>query len=150
LQENKHKRSRKLTFYDSCHITATSGCHLSCHACEQSHRMCHTCMPCHQSKGSKPRQIRARQWTSHVSMGPLECLNRLKNTCTPGTDLRTHRTATPRKHTPSGAHLGSTDPRIGRTDLGSVDLGLPRGACPLVLEAIPRVFHSFLHRCSGL
>jgi hypothetical protein len=89
-------------------------------------------------------------WTSHGSMGPPERLNRLKNTCTPGTDLRAHRTSTSRKHTPSGAHLGSTNPRISRTDLGSVDPGLPRGACPLVLQAIPRVFHYFLRWCSGL
>jgi hypothetical protein len=50
---------------------------------------------------------------------------------------------------PEWAHLGSVDPRIDRTDLGSIDPGPPRGACPLVLEAIPGVFHS-LRRCSGL
>jgi hypothetical protein len=82
-------------------------------------------------------------------MGPPEHLNRLKDTCTTGTDLEAHRTATLRKHTPSGTHLGSADTRIGRTDLGSVDPSLPRGACPLVLKAIPGVFHS-LRRCSGL
>jgi hypothetical protein len=83
-------------------------------------------------------------------MGPPEYLNRLKRMCTPRTDLRTHRTATPRKHTPSGAYMGSADPRISRTALGLVDPGLPRGACPLVLEAIPEVFHSFLCWCSGI
>jgi hypothetical protein len=51
-------------------------------------------------------------WTSHGSMDPPEQLNCLKNTCTLGTDLRAHRTATPRKQTLSGAHLGSADPRI--------------------------------------
>jgi hypothetical protein len=40
-------------------------------------------------------------------------------------------------------------PWIGQTDLGSADPGLPRGTCPLVLEAIPGVFHFFLRRCSG-
>ena len=48
--------------------------------------------------------------TSHGSYGPPERLNRLQTTWTPGTDLRTHRTATTQKHTPSGAHRGSADP----------------------------------------
>jgi hypothetical protein len=149
LQENKHKRSGKLTFYDSCHVTARSGCHLRCHACKLSHlgatHTCHVTNP----REASPDESECDTWTSHGSMGPPEHLNRLKNMCTPGTDLRTHRTTTQRKHTPSGAHLGSADPRIGRTDLGSVDPGLPRGTRPLVLEAIPGVFHS-LCRCSGL
>jgi hypothetical protein len=59
LQENKHKRSGKLTFYDSCHVTSRNGCHLRCHACKLSHLRCHACTPCHQSKGGKPRRIRA-------------------------------------------------------------------------------------------
>jgi hypothetical protein len=96
---------------------------------------------------ASPDKLERDTWTSHGSMGPPERLNRLKSTCTPGTDLRAHKTATSRKHTPSGAHLGSADPRIGRTDLGSVDPGLPRGACPLVLEAVPGVFQSSLRRC---
>jgi hypothetical protein len=81
-------------------------------------------------------------WTSHGPMGPPEHLNRLKSTCTWGTDLRAHMTATPRKHTPRGGHLGSANPWIGQTDLRSADPGPSHGACPLVLEAIPRVFHS--------
>jgi hypothetical protein len=99
---------------------------------------------------ASPDESERDTWTSHGSMGLPEHLNHLKNTCTPGTNLRAHRTTTMRKHTPSGAHQGSVDPRIGRTDLGSVDPGLPHGACPLVLEAIPNVFHSVLRRCSGL
>jgi hypothetical protein len=58
LQENKHKRSGKLTFYDSCHVTSRSGCHLRCHACKLSHLRCRACMPHHQSKGGKPQRIR--------------------------------------------------------------------------------------------
>jgi hypothetical protein len=96
---------------------------------------------------ASPNESERDMW-SHRFMGPPKRLNRLKSTCTPGTDLRAHRIATPRKHGPSGA-LESADPRIDRTNLGSADPGPPRGACPLVLEAIPGVFHS-LRRCSGL
>jgi hypothetical protein len=63
---------------------------------------------------------------SHGSYGPPERLNRLKYTCTPGTDLRTHHAATQRKHKLRRATYRSADPRIGRTDLGSVGPGLPR------------------------
>jgi hypothetical protein len=56
----------------------------------------------------------------------------------------------PEEAHPKEGHLGSADPWIGRTDLGSANPGPPRGACPLVLEAIPKVFHSSLRRCSGL
>jgi hypothetical protein len=101
-------------------------------------------------KGAIPNESEHDTWISHGSMGPPYRLNRLKNTCTPGTDLRAHRTATPKKLTSSGAHLGSADPRIGRIDLGSLDPGLPRGTRPLVLEAIPGVFHSLLRWCTGL
>jgi hypothetical protein len=99
----------------------------------------------HASQATNPREAGPDKserdtWTAHGSMVPPERLNRFKNTCTPGTDLRVHRTATLRKHTQSGAHLGSADPRIGRTNLGSVDPGLPHGTCPLVLEAIPGCF----------
>jgi hypothetical protein len=59
---------------------------------------------------ASPDESEHDTWTSHGSMGPSERLNRLKNTCTQGSDLRTHKTATWRKHTPSGAHRGSADP----------------------------------------
>jgi hypothetical protein len=49
-----------------------------------------------------------------------------------------------------GAHLGWVDPWIGRTDNGSADPGPPHGACPLVLEAIPGVFHSSWRWCLDL
>jgi hypothetical protein len=77
---------------------------------------------------ASPNESEHDTWTSHGSMGPPERLNGLKSTCTPGTYLRAHRTSTSRNHTPSGAHLGSADPRIGRTDLGTADPGLPLGA----------------------
>jgi hypothetical protein len=59
---------------------------------------------------ANPDESECDTWTSHRSMGQPECLNHLKSMCTPGTDLRARRTATLRKHTPSGAHLGSADP----------------------------------------
>jgi hypothetical protein len=73
---------------------------------------------------ANPDKLEHDTWTSHGSMDPSERLNRLKNTCTPGTDLSAHRTATLRKHTPSGAHLGSVDP-IGLVEptLGRLILG---------------------------
>jgi hypothetical protein len=53
-------------------------------------------------------------WTSHGSMSPPEHLNRLKNTCTLRTNLRTHRTATPRINFPRGALMGTRNtPRPG-------------------------------------
>jgi hypothetical protein len=77
---------------------------------------------------ASPDESERDTWTSHGSIGLLEHLNRLMNTCTLGTDLRAHRTATPRKHTPSGAHLGSVDPRIGRTALGEDGASITTGA----------------------
>jgi hypothetical protein len=92
----------------------------------------------HASHVTNPREASLDEsehdtWTSHGSMGPLEHLNHLKSTYTPGTDLRPHRTATLRKHAPSGATWGSADPWIGRTDLGLGDPRPPHGAFPLVL-----------------
>jgi hypothetical protein len=93
-------------------------------------------------KEASPDESEHDTWTSHGSMGPPERLSRLKSTCTLGTDLRSHETATQIKNTLRGPTWGLADLRIGRTDLGSADPALPRGACPLVLEAIPGVFHS--------
>jgi hypothetical protein len=127
-------------------MAATSGAMHASQATSGAKHACHVTNP----REASPDESKRDTWNSHGSMDPPECLNCLKNACTPGTDLRAHRTATPRKHTLSGAHLGSADPKIGRTDLGLVDPGLPHGACPLVLEAITRVSHSILCWCSGL
>jgi hypothetical protein len=127
-------------------MAVTSGAMHARQATSGAKHACHVTNP----REASPDKLERDTWTSHGSMGPPERLNCLKNMCTPVTDLRAHRTTTLRKHTRSGAHLGSADPRIGRTDLGSVDPTLPRGACPLVLEAIPGVFHSILRWCSGL
>jgi hypothetical protein len=122
-----------------------SGCHLKCHVCT----------PCHQSKGGKPRRIRVWHVYFHGSMDPPERLNRLKSTCTLEIDLRAHKTVTPRKHSTRGATKKSADTGIGRPcDRSYRPLvgwsGPPRGAFPLVLEAIPRVFHSTWRWCSSL
>jgi hypothetical protein len=58
---------------------------------------------------------------------------------TPGTALRTHLTATTRKHKGSGAHRGRTTPQVGRTDLVAANPLLPCGVSWLALESIPRV-----------
>jgi hypothetical protein len=78
----------------------------------------------HASHVTNPREANPDEserdtWTSHGSMGPPERLNYLKSTCTPGTDLRAHMAATPRKHTHSGATwgrstLGSVEPTLGQ------------------------------------
>jgi hypothetical protein len=73
---------------------------------------------------ASPNEPECDTWHSHGSMGPPERLNRLKNTCTPGTNLRAHTTATLRKHTPSGAHLGSVGPGSAKPTLGRLILGL--------------------------
>jgi hypothetical protein len=127
-------------------MAATSDAMHASQATSGAKHACHVTNPREESPDESERDT----WTSHGSMGLPERLNRMKNMCTSGTDLRAHTTATRRKHTSSGAHLGSVDPRIDQTDLGSVDPGLPRGACPLDLETIPGVFHSILRRCSGL
>jgi hypothetical protein len=105
---------------------------------------------CHQSKRKDFSESEATTRATHGSMGPLERLNRLQHTCTPGTNLRVHQLATQRKHKPRGPTWGSADPGIGRTDLWSADLRPPRGACLLVLEAIPGVSRSSSRRCSSL
>jgi hypothetical protein len=105
---------------------------------------------CHQSKRKDSGESEAATRTSHGSMGPPEHLNRLQHTCTPGTDLMAHQSTTQRRHMPRKAPWGSADPGIGRTDLWSADPGPPRGACPLVLEANPRVFRCSSHRFPSL
>jgi hypothetical protein len=149
LQENKHERSGKLMLYDLCYVTARSSYHHKCHACKLSHPRCPTCMPCHQSKGGKPRRI--RMW--HVNFTwihrPTRAPKPHQEHVYIRTHLRAHRTATLRKHTTSGAHLGSADPRISRTDDGSVDPELPHGACLLVLEAILSVVLWPINRRGG-
>jgi hypothetical protein len=68
--------------------------------------------------------IQGRQAPTNQSMtyglhtdpwAPPERLNCLKNMCTLGTVLRTHRTTTCRKHASSGAHRGSANP-TGRSN----------------------------------
>jgi hypothetical protein len=145
LQENKHKRSGKLTFYDSCHVTSRNGCHLRCHACKPSHLWCHACTPCHQSKRGKPRRIRAFLMDFTWIHGPTRVPKPPQEHMYTEADLRDHRT-TPKKHTPSGAHLGSADPRISWIDHGSVDPRLPHGVCPSDLEASTGCFTS---SCAG-
>jgi hypothetical protein len=58
---------------------------------------------------ASPDESECDTWTSHRSMGPPERLNRLKSTCTPGTDLRAHKIATPEE-----AHLEGGPPGVGR------------------------------------
>ena len=55
-----------------------------------------------------------------------------KSSHAPGMDQRAHRAATQRKTTRWGHPRGPADPRIGRTDLGAFDPGLPRVGCSLV------------------
>jgi hypothetical protein len=57
----------------------------------------HACHAPIQQRAS-PDESERDTWTSHGCMGPPERLNCHKSTCTLGTDLRAHRTTTPRKH----------------------------------------------------
>jgi hypothetical protein len=137
------------------HVTSRSGCHLRCHACKLSHLRCHACTPCHQSKKGKPQRIRAWHmdftWIHGPTRAPKRPQEHMYTRDRPKGPQDIHlEESTSRKHTPSGVHLGSADPRIDRTNRGSADPGLPRGACPLVLEVVPGVFHSSLRQCSGL
>jgi hypothetical protein len=83
---------------------------------------------------ASPDESERDTWTSHGPMGPLECLNRLKNTCTPGTNLRARRTATQMIHTLSGAHRGSAHP-TGRSNR---PLALHSGASTWCLPIGPK------------
>jgi hypothetical protein len=87
-------------------MATTSGAMHASSATSGATHACHVTNPIEAS----PNELERDTWTLHGSMGPPEHLNRLKNNCTLGTDLRAHRTATSRKHTLSGAHLGSTEP----------------------------------------
>jgi hypothetical protein len=104
----------------------------------------------HQSKRESLGESETATRESHRSCGPPEHLNRLQHTCTPGTNLRTHQLAIVRKHRPRRATWGSADPRIGRTNLGSDDLGPPHGVRLLVLEIVPGVSRSTWRWCSRL
>ena len=86
------------------------GCQQGCHACTPANKgVMHACHASNPSE-TTPDESECATWTSHGSMGPQRHANHAKIGWTPGTDLRTHRTATRRKHTPSGAHRGSADP----------------------------------------
>ena len=77
---------------------------------------------------------------SHGSMGPLCQLNRQEMCHARRRGTRAHMEASQTKHKPEGRPGASADPRIGRTDLGSVDLPPPRVARSLVLGCIPGCF----------
>jgi hypothetical protein len=82
--------------------------------------------------------------------------NRLKTRWTVGTELRTYKTATTKKHRPRWAHKGSTDP-IGRPNQPCVGSSQPSTWCFLVDSwSIPGVFTPFsrsyprpINRCEG-
>jgi hypothetical protein len=139
-----------VAFYDSCHVTSRNGCHLRCHACKPSHLRYHACTPCHQSKRGKPRQIRAWHMDFTWIHGPIRAPKPPQEHVYTGDRLKCPQDSHPEEAHPEWGPLGIGRPyRIGRTDLGSVNPWLPCGACPLVLEAIPGVFHS-LRQCFGL
>jgi hypothetical protein len=114
------------------------GCHLGFHACKS----------CHQSKRGTPPTNQRTTCGRHMDWRAHEP-NHLKTPWTPGTAMRTHLIATTRKHNTRGPTGGRSSPRIGWTDLGSVDPGLPRGASLLVLQWIPAVFGGALTPVPG-
>jgi hypothetical protein len=140
LLENKHKRCGKLTFYDSCHITLRSGCHITWHACKISHLRCHACMPCHQSKRGKPRRIRAWHVDFKWIHGPTRVPKPPQEHVYTGDQLKGPQDSHLEEAHPEWVPPGVGRPRIGQTDLGSADAGPPCGTCPLILEAIPGCF----------
>jgi hypothetical protein len=145
IARKKHKRSGKLTFYDSCHVTSSNGYHLRCHACKLSHLRCYACMSCHQSNRGKPQWIRAWHMDFTWIHGPTRAPKPPQEQLYTGDRLKG-----PQDSHLEEAHPEWRPPGIDWTNLGSVDPGPPRGACPLVVESIPVVFHSFLCWCSGL
>jgi hypothetical protein len=96
-------------------VASISGSMHANHATSGAMHASHITIP----REASPEESERDTWTSHGSMGPPDCLNRLKSMCTPRTDLRTNKTATPRKHTPNRATwgrptLGSVEPTLGR------------------------------------
>jgi hypothetical protein len=120
LQENERKRSDKLTFYMVHAISPQPrrGCHLGFHACK----------PCHQSKRGTPRRSRGQHVEVTWIEGPIgtQTASKPHGQLEPtwGPTWQSPRESTTRV----GSTGGRTTPRIGRTDLESVDHGLPRGA----------------------
>jgi hypothetical protein len=108
LQENKHKRSDKLTFYGPCHIISTKeGLPpriLSMQAMSPIQGR-------HTPTNQRATRGHHMDWRAHWHP------NRLKIKWTPRTNLSTHRTYTWRKHTLSGVHMGSADPRSAEPTL---------------------------------
>jgi hypothetical protein len=115
-------------------MVATLGSMHASQATSSATHACHVTNP----REASPDESERDTWTSHGSIGPPKRLNHPMNTCTPGTDLRAHTTATSRKHTPSGPHLGSVDPRIGRTALGEDGASITTGAGHGLVAKNPR------------
>jgi hypothetical protein len=100
LQVNKHKRSDNLTFYGPWHITSTK-------------EGLPPRIPCMQAMSPiQWRQTSTNQRATrgcHMDWRAHEHPNHLKTMWTSGTDLRTHRTATTRKHRLRWAHRGRSN-----------------------------------------
>ena len=92
---------------------------------------------CHQSMWGTLDESYAATSASHGSMGPLCQLNRQETCHARRRGIRAHMEAIQTKHKPEGRPGVSADPRIGRTNLGSVDPGPPRVCSLLVLGCIP-------------
>jgi hypothetical protein len=99
----------------------------------------------HQSMGRRPDESEAATCASHGSYGPPMRPNHLNTTWAPRTALRTHLTATWRKHKTRGPTQGSADPtgrptpQVGRTASGLAHHGLSRVHSWLSPWHIPRM-----------
>jgi hypothetical protein len=109
------------------------------------HHICHACKTCHQSKGGKPRWIRA--W--HVDFtwihGPTRASKPPQEHVYTEDWLEDPQDNHLDKHTPSGAIGGRPTPQVGWTDLVPATQGLPHGGSWLVPHSIPgclQLFHT--------
>jgi hypothetical protein len=140
LQENKNKRSDKLTFYDPFHITSAKEGLPPRIPCMQA-------MSSIQGKYTPTNQRMTHchhmDWRAHGDPYRLHFLHRLR------IHPRTHISASRLKEGASRAHKESAEPWV-RSNWPRLSLPTPRGASWLVLEWISGVFGVLSHQCPGL
>jgi hypothetical protein len=104
----------------------------------------HAPMPCHQSKGGKPRRIRMHHMDATRIQGPTRRRNRLKMLHSHGIHPRAHMSANGQRRGPLGPTRGWPNCEFGRTALRLADPSLPHSGVSLVLGCILGVLLAIL------